>query len=69
MQEKNCRTKQFIASPQLALTRTAPLEQQGFASLHRERCSMLKNRMSTRTKRALREIVPKRPIAVCLQKS
>jgi len=43
MQDKVCRTKQFIASPQLALAHTAPLAQQGFASLHKERYSTLKN--------------------------
>lgn len=42
MQEQICRTKQFIASPQLAWARTAPLAQQEFASLHKERYSMLK---------------------------
>ena len=42
MQEQICRTKQFIASPQLAWARTAPLAQQEFASLHKEMYSMLK---------------------------
>lgn len=43
MWEKNHHTLQLTPLPQLALARTAPLEQQGFASLHKERYWMLKN--------------------------
>lgn len=66
MQEKNRHTLQSTTLPQLALAHTAPLEQQGFASLHKERYWML-NKLDLKEKRNIRDSIKRHHCGVCEQ--